>query len=100
VDAALSAAKEAVTKAELASDKRFEGVNEFRGALNDQQRTLIPRAEAELRFNGNEARLATLERLHSESKGGRRGGRETWGYLVGAIGVLLAIAGFFYKARP
>jgi hypothetical protein len=100
VDAALSAAKEAVAKAEGASEKRFEGVNEFRAALADQQRNLIPRSEAELRFNSAEARLAVLEKLNSESKGERSGGRETWGYLIGAIGLLLALAGFFYKARP
>jgi len=47
VDAALAAADRAVNKAEVASEKRFEGVNEFRGTLQDQQRTLMPRAEAE-----------------------------------------------------
>jgi len=66
VTAALSAAKEAVVKAEVASEKRFEGVNEFRSTLADQQRTLIPRVEAELRLNALEGKFG--EALHSLEK--------------------------------
>jgi hypothetical protein len=45
VAAALASAKEAVTKAEVAAEKRFDSVNEFRGQLKDQTATLIPRTE-------------------------------------------------------
>jgi len=47
VAAALAAADRAVAKAETAAEKRFESVNEFRSALADNFRTLMPRAEAE-----------------------------------------------------
>ena len=47
VNAALAAADRAVTKAELAAERRFEGLNELRGAMQDQQRNLIPRAEVD-----------------------------------------------------
>ena len=50
VQAALNAAEKAVTKAETASEKRFDAVNEFRAQLADQAQTFIPRAEAELQF--------------------------------------------------
>lgn len=59
VGAALSAAKEAVVKAETAAEKRFESVNEFRGTLSDQQRMLMPRTEAELRFSALESQMHT-----------------------------------------
>lgn len=36
VEAALTSAKEAVLKAEVASEKRFESINEFRATLSDQ----------------------------------------------------------------
>ena len=39
INAALTAADRAVQKAEAAAEKRFEGVNEFRAQLGDQQRT-------------------------------------------------------------
>lgn len=88
VDAALSAAKEAVHKAELASEKRFDGVNEFRGTLADQQRMLIPRAEAELRMSAIERQLEELKTADSTRKGQRRGMDQLWGYLIGALGAL------------
>lgn len=44
---ALAAADKAVSKAETATEKRFESVNEFRGQLNDQSRQFMPRSEAD-----------------------------------------------------
>jgi hypothetical protein len=51
---ALAAADKAVSKAEMATEKRFEAVNEFRGQLADQTRTFTPRVESDaamLRLN-------------------------------------------------
>jgi len=45
--AALAASEKAITKAEVASDKRFEGQNEFRSQLSDQAATFMPRYEFE-----------------------------------------------------
>jgi hypothetical protein len=45
VQAALAAAKEAVTVAQTASEKRLDGVNEFRKTLSDQTATFVPRPE-------------------------------------------------------
>lgn len=45
IGAALASAEKAVTKAEVTAEKRFEGINEFRGVLEDQQKTLLTRAE-------------------------------------------------------
>ena len=42
---ALAAADKATNKAEMASNTRFEGVNEFRKTLSDQANMLMPRAE-------------------------------------------------------
>jgi exonuclease VII small subunit len=47
VETALASAEKAVSKAEVASEKRFEGVNEFRQSLNDSQRLNMPRLEVE-----------------------------------------------------
>ena len=68
VQAALSAADRAVSKAELASEKRFEGVNEFRQTLSDQSRNFLPRGEYSAnhdslrnQVNANSNRLSQLE---------------------------------------
>lgn len=42
---ALAASEKAINKAELAADKRFDSVNEFRGAMNYQAGKFITRAE-------------------------------------------------------
>jgi hypothetical protein len=100
VDAALSAAKEAVAKAETASEKRFEGVNEFRATLSDQQRTLMPRAESELRFNAAETRIAKIEQALGERRAQNTGARESWGLIVGAILALIGILTFALRFLP
>ena len=97
VQAALMAAEKAVTKAETASEKRFEGVNEFRNTLADQQRTLMPRPEAELRMGSIETSLVAIQKQLAETGGQRAGGKEMWGYIVGGIGVLLAVASRFIR---
>lgn len=48
---ALLSAKEAVNKAEIAADKRFDNMNEFRQQLNDQASSFMPRTEADIRIN-------------------------------------------------
>lgn len=46
IAAALNAAQTAVTKAEVASEKRFDSVNEFRAQQGDLIRTFVQRREA------------------------------------------------------
>lgn len=95
VNAALTAAKEAVIKAELAAEKRFESVNEFRNTLSDQQRTLMPRTEAELlirtlsdKIDANTSNLTTVA-------GQKSGAQNLFGYIVGAAGIALALVFHF-----
>jgi hypothetical protein len=103
VAAALAGQKEAVTKAEVAAEKRFESVNEFRSTLSDQQRNLMPRVEVEImmksvaekidglsklldsRADANEKRIITLE---SAGKGVGVG----MGYIIGIVGVVSIVA--------
>lgn len=78
---ALLAAEKAVSKAETANEKRFDGVNEFRRALTDQTATFVSRIE----FN------ALKERM--DRSDGRAGGFSAgWGYLIGVAGLAVAIA--------
>jgi hypothetical protein len=120
ISAALAAASAAVNKAEVASEKRFESVNEFRAQLGDQQRTFMPRAEVEVIVRAlNEALSSALTQLRSmipraehESAvkaltdkydalvsrfdridNRNQGGQQVWGYVFGAVGVMVGIAG-------
>ena len=90
--AAFASSEKAIIKAEVASEKRFESVNEFRATLADQQRSLMPRAEAELRMGTMERDLAQLKSAGVERRGQSTGMNQLWGYIVGGIGLALAIA--------
>lgn len=83
VAAALQAAKEAVTKAETAAEKRFDSVNEFRQQLSDQAASFMPRREAE-------QRLGVLE-TQANRQSGKEDGSGRFGAILVSI-VSLAIA--------
>ena len=93
VKIAMEAADRAVTKAETAAEKRFEGVNEFRAQLADQQRTLMPRQEAEIRFAALADKIAILVNANTAQQARGIGSKEGWGWAVGvAAAVLLMLA--------
>ena len=91
INAALASADRAVSKAEVASEKRFEGVNEFRAQLGDQQRTLMPRAEAENRLGTLAEKVGILESFRTEMLSRGTGTKEGYGWAVGIIGFVLTI---------
>jgi len=98
ISLALQAADRAVQKAEAATEKRFESVNEFRGTLDNQQRTLIPRSEVAVLVEGLNEKISHLSKTVDEQKSivaslqaERQGVRGGWGYAVGAVGFLLAL---------
>lgn len=88
IRATLVASEKAITKAEQAAEKRFESVNEFRAALNDNQRTFIPRIEAELLFKqlSSKVDVNTNAILTKTAEG--TGIHKGWTLLVGAIGII------------
>jgi hypothetical protein len=111
INAALASAERAVLKAEAAAEKRFEGLNEFRNTLSDQQRTLIPRAEVDVIIRGvlnqlgsvektldasiaeRQAQIASLQKALDAFLSERRGVAGGWGFAAGAVGLVLAILG-------
>lgn len=60
--AALEAAEKAIAKAETATDKRFESVNEFRAQLADQAARFMPRDESINRHDATSEKIADLDR--------------------------------------
>ena len=100
VNAALASSDKAVNKAELATEKRFEGVNEFRETLRDQAATLMPRVEYNVQHRALEdlvsniaERMTVMEnrQLGSKASLGQLGGLIIGGAVVaGAIGTLIS----------
>lgn len=91
VQTAMSAADRAVVKAEMAAEKRFESVNEFRSTLADQQRNLMPRSEVEVITKGLIEKINALEKQLDSITAERQGIKGGWGYAVGVIGFVLTL---------
>jgi len=94
VDTRLDAIDKAVTKAETATEKRFEGVNEFRNTLADQQRTFMPRAESENQCNSLSERISAIETKMEKLEGSKSGGNVVYAYLTAVISTVIAIVSF------
>jgi hypothetical protein len=73
VRAALAAAEKASEKTETALKEYKSSANEWRGTIND---------------------------ILSKTGGAKAGGRELWGYIAGALGLLLALASFAVRFIP
>lgn len=48
-------------------------------------------------YNGLREKIDWCEHQLSQGIGASRGGRDMWGYIVGAVGVLLAVASFLNR---
>lgn len=60
VQLALSSAEKAISKAEVATERRFEGVNEFRAALSDQAQAFANRDAVDTSFGTMRQRIDDL----------------------------------------
>jgi hypothetical protein len=81
VATALAAADKAVSKAEMASERRFEGVNEFRGTLTDQAANFLTRNEYNAEHRNLIQKYDILSQQFNEFKS------ETAGRSKGVVGV-------------
>lgn len=94
---ALAAADRAVNKAESASEKRFDAVNEFRETLADQQRNLMPRSEAELLIKALNEKIDALNATTISRQGLLIGQREGMGIIIGVASVISIIIAVLFK---
>lgn len=88
---ALRAVSDATTKADLATEKRFESVNEFRDQLKDQAGTFIPRIETEQRLTQLSTRLDELRSNDTQRSARSAGSTALFGWVIGGIGALATI---------
>jgi hypothetical protein len=91
VAAAFSAAQQAVAKADMAFEKRLENTNEWRAAMDEYGRNLMPRTEAEQRIAALTEKLGELSHRMTESAGRSRGIGDSWQFLVASLLVVAAV---------
>lgn len=89
VEAAFASAQTAITKADIATEKRFEGVNEFRAALSDQAAQFITRDsmnsladKLNAQIERNREDIDGLSKRLDLREGQSAGSRLTGGYVV------------------
>lgn len=92
-DLSAASADRAVTKAETATEKRFEAINGFRAQLENMAKTFAVKSEVDLRANALEDKLNTAVVTLSENKGKGAGINIAWVTAISAIGVIATVIG-------
>lgn len=102
VDAAFDNSQRAIDKADTATEKRFEGVNEFRAALSDQATRFVTaetmaavneKLEAAIQRNRDD--LDALSKRVDRREGQTEGSRLTTGWIITAVGLAATAVGIF-----
>ena len=81
----MAAADKAVSKAEAATEKRFDSVNEFRNAMKDQQNTFADKTQTDFR-------LGAIERSIEKVGGVSLGVSLSASVIAGMIAATAAVA--------
>jgi hypothetical protein len=95
--AAHNATERALEKADKATEKRFDGVNEFRAVLTDQQRTFLTRAEFESEHASLIARVDSLEDWRASASGQEAGSWRSIERLILICSLIAAVAIVFVE---
>lgn len=98
-NAALTAAKEAVLKAETANERRFESMNEFRGQLRDMIATLSSKDEVMVRFHAVEDKITLVNERVNLMRGHSEGANWLWVIIASVIGIAFGIIGTISQNR-
>jgi hypothetical protein len=96
---ALAAAEKAVTKAEMATEKRFDSVNEFRNTLSDQAKTLLSRTEFEASRDSLAEKVSDLSSRMDRNDGRSGGYGSSWLVIIGAIGLVQMIVLIYFALQ-
>lgn len=108
VQTAFSEAQKAIDKAEAATDKRLEGMNEFRDTLSDQANNFVTKdaldaltLRLEAMITRNRQDLDQLSKRIDTREGEIKGSRLTWGNMAAllasfavVIGLLVVLANY------
>lgn len=97
VSTAMDASKEAIIKAETATEKRLESLNELRGAMADQSKDFARLAEMNLLFSAVEKRITAITDLVQTQISRGTGMKDLGAYVVAGAGLLIAMAAVWFK---
>jgi len=84
---------------ESANKYAQEKANEFRGTLDDIGKKQMPRTEAEALAKANSEKIDALQARMDRNEGRGGGFNSSWGYLVGAVGLIATLIMIFIALR-
>jgi hypothetical protein len=91
------ASEKAIVKAENAQNAHNVLANGLQGRLDEQAKHMIARPEFDQRVRGLEEKINDLRESRSGQTGRGVGLSQGWGYLVGALGIGLALLSFLMR---
>lgn len=94
MQAALTATERAIIKADVANEKRFDSVNEFRQTLSDQATQFVTNAEFAVATTAMNQRLEDIKTRLDKQEGKGAGLNAGWLYLLGVVAALGTIVSF------
>lgn len=97
-NAVQEAAQEAITKAEVATQRHFDAINGLQGQLKDQQGTFVTRNELNLRMDALTDKVTILTASDNKGQGQTEGIKWLWGAITTLIGAVIgAVASIKFK---
>jgi uncharacterized membrane protein len=90
VNVAMTAAEKAVAKAETATEKRLEGLNELRDMATDQAKNFA-------RNDVITPKIAALEDMMKAQIAHGSGTKDAWAYVVGIGGMVIALLAVYFR---
>jgi len=95
IDIETSATRAAVQKADTATEKRFESVNEFRAQMADAAAQYITRREVEALVNTNAGKISDITDRINRNEGKGSGMSQIVGWIFGAVGLVVGLIAIF-----
>jgi len=86
----------AIEKVEIATEKRFESVNEFRQTLSDQTKTFITRSEAMQAVGSNVEKIDDLKSRMDRLEGRSGGTNASWMMIVQTVAMVAGLIAIFF----
>ncbi len=92
LDIAQQASDKALVLAQTANDNAAAKANELRGVVDRVLGTLASKDYVDIKIEGLADRIGITEKRINESGGRSQGRDDVWGYIIGAAGIVIAIA--------
>jgi hypothetical protein len=90
INAAITASKEAISKAEISTEKRFDTVNELRSSLNELTNKMMPRPEVETAIKAIDGKVDMASSRIDQMTGAEKHSDKASSNIISIIAIVIA----------